>query len=718
MRASPFKDSFNAGEFSPLMAARIRIDKYPNALKTCLNMIPIVQGGATRRPGTYFVNKVKDSSKETRLIPFEFNIEQAYILEFGDQYIRFYRDNGQINVSGVSAWATTTVYAVGDLVSNGGTNYYCKTAHTAGATFAGDAANWYALTGTIYEIPTTYTAAQIDDLKFVQSADVLYLVHPQHPPRRLNRFGNTNWTLTQIEFKDGPYLPANITTTTITPSATSGSVTLTASAATFASTDVGRLVRIKHSSTWGYARITAYTSTTVVTATVVNTFGAATASSEWRLGVWSATTGYPSCVMFFEDRLFFAGATNYPQRLDGSRSGLYDDFSPSATDGVVTASNAVAFTLNASDVNVIRWMVDDEKGLLIGTVGGEWIVRANSLSEALSPTNITAKRSTAFGSSKYQAVRAGRASIYIQRAGRKVRELAYVYEVDGFRSPDMTIMAEHVSKGGLRHFDYQQEPWGIVWFIRADGQLIGMTYERDQEVIGFHRHILGGSFGPGNSQVASVAVIPNPAGTADHVWLIVKRTIGINTVQYIEYMTDRFDDATTETAFFVDCGLTYDGVPTTTITGLDHLEGETVAILADGATHPDRVVSGGSITMVRPASVVHVGLTYESDLETLNIEAGAADGTAQGKTKRIHNVTLRLYKTLGMKYGPSADKLDVKTFRSSADLTNAPPALFTGDVFINWNGAYETSGAMYFRQDQPLPFTILGIFPQLVTQDR
>lgn len=719
MKASPLKDSFNAGEFSPLMAARIRIDKYPNALKTCLNMIPIVQGGATRRPGSYFVNAVKDSSKETRLIPFEFNIEQAYILEFGDQYIRFYRDNGQINVTGVSAWVTGTVYAVGNLVSDSGINYYCKTAHTAGATFAGDAANWYALTGTIYEIPTTYLESQIDDIKFVQSADVLYLVHPSHPPRRLNRFGNTNWTLTDITFKDGPYLPTNITTTTITPSATTGTgITLTASAATFASTDVGRLVRIQHTSTWGYARITAYTSTTVVTADVVNTFGATTASTAWRLGVWSATTGYPSCVMFFEDRLFFAGSTNNPQRLDGSRSGLYDDFSPSATDGVVTASNAVAFTLNASDVNVIRWMVDDEKGLLVGTVGGEWIVRPSSFSEALSPTNITAKRSTAFGSAKYQAVRAGRASIYIQRASRKVRELAYVYEVDGFRSPDMTIMAEHISKGGLRHFDYQQEPWGIVWFIRADGQLVAMTYERDQEVIGFHRHVMGGRFGSGHAQAVSVAVIPNPQGTADHVWLIVKRTINGNTVKYIEYLTDRFDDSTTDTAFFVDCGLTYDGAPTPTISGLDHLEGQTVQILADGATHPDRVVNSGQITLVRPASMVNVGLAYESDIETLNIESGAADGTAQGKTKRIHNVTVRLYKTLGMQYGPNANKLDVKTFRTSADPTNGPPALFTGDIFINWNSGYETEGVMYFRQSQPLPFTILGIFPQLVTQDR
>lgn len=673
MKASPLKDAFNAGELSPLMAARVRIDKYANAFKLGLNVIPVVQGGCTRRDGTMFAAEVKNSASVTRLIPFEFSVEQAYMLEFGNLYIRVFKDNGVVESS----------------------------------------------PGVPLEIVTPYTEADIPDLKFVQSADVLYLVHRSYAPRRLGRTSDTSWTLTTISFLDGPYLPLNVSSTTLTPSGTTGNITITASAATFAATDVGRVVRIRHSSTWGWATITAYTSATQVSATVGGkVFGATTASSDWRLGVWSATTGYPSCAMFFEDRLFYAGNTSYPQRLDGSRSGSYDDFSPSDSDGVVTASHAVSVTLNSSDINLIRWMMDDEKGLLVGTAGGEWIVRPSTFSEALSPTNIAAKRSTSFGSSKYQAVRAGKSTIYIQRSGRKVRELAYVYEVDGFRAPDMTVLSEHITKGGVTFGDYQQEPWGIVWFVRNDGVLIGFTYERDQDVLGWHRHILGGSFGDGDAVVESVAVIPNAAADADELWLIVKRTIDGNTVRYVEYMSGRFDEDDTTNAFFVDCGLTYDGSPVTTITGLDHLEGQVVSVLADGAVHPDRTVESGSIILVRAASVVHVGLGYVSDIQTLNIEAGAADGTAQGKTKRINRVVARLYKTLGLKYGPSEDKLDVFTFRTSADAMNSPPALFTGDIEINWNSGYDKEGSMYFRQDQPLPFTLLGLFPQVTTQDR
>jgi hypothetical protein len=306
----------------------------------------------------------------------------------------------------------------------------------------------------------------------------------------------------------------------------------------------------------------------------------------------------------------------------------------------------------------------------------------------------------------------------VQRAGRKVRELAYVYEVDGFRSPDMTVLSEHITESGLISSDYQQEPWSIVWFVRNDGQLVGLTYERDQDVIGWHRHIFGGSYSGGDSIVESVACIPTPDGTADETWLIVKRTIDGTTRRYIEYITPRFDSDQTEDAFFVDCGLTYDSTPATAISGLDHLEGETVSILADGATHPDRTVSAGQITLSRSASVVHVGLAYESNIETLNIEAGAADGTSQGKTKRIHRLNIRLFKTLGLMFGPSSDKLDRMTFRTSADEMGNPPALFTGDKSINWNGYYEVEGIVYLRQDQPLPLTILGIMPQLVTQDR
>ena len=672
------------------MAARVRIDKYANALQTCENMIPMVQGGVTRRSGTMFVNEVKPNdgyyvadyatadyvslaSGVARLIPFEFSVTQAYILEFGDSYIRFYKDRGVIETS----------------------------------------------PGVPYEVATTYAAADIPNIKFTQSADVLYLTHPSYAPRKLSRTGHTSWTLSEIDFIDGPYLAINTSTTTITPSGVSGTgITLTASAATFASTDVGRLVRLKHSSTWGYAKITAFGSATSVTADVKSNFGATGAVTEWRLGLYNSVNGYPSCCMFFEDRLFFAGCTLYPQRIDGSQSSLYETFGPSKTDSTVVDSSAVSFSLNASDVNVIRWMVDDEKGLVVGSVGGEWILRPSSLSQALTPTNVTAKRSTAFGSANVQAVRAGRSAIYVQRAGRKVRELAYVYEVDGFRSPDMTVLSEHISKGGLLSSDFQQEPWAIIWFVRSDGQLVGLTYERDQDVIGWHRHIIGGSYGSGDAVVESVACIPTPDGTADEAWLIVKRTVDGDTVRYIEYITPYFDGEDSVDAFYVDCGLTYDGVAADVISGLDHLEGETVSILADGATHPDRVVSGGSITLNREAEIVHIGLPYESNIETLQIEAGSADGTSLGKTKRIHRVAVRLYKTLGMKYGPSSDKLDALTFRTSADSLGNPPALFTGDKQINWNGAYETEGTMYFRQDQPLPMTILGLFPQLLTQDR
>jgi hypothetical protein len=496
-------------------------------------------------------------------------------------------------------------------------------------------------------------------------------------------------------------------------------VTVTASAALFASTDVGRLIRFKSTgSTWGWLKITAYTSTTVVTASVQRSPAAATASTDWRLGVWSATTGYPSCPCFFEDRLFFAGNAYRPQRIDGSVVGDYENFAPSASDGLVADDNAIAISLNANDVNVIRWMVDDEKGLLVGTVSGEWIVRPSSLSEALTPTNLAAKRSTAFGSDNLQAIRTGKASIYVQRAGQKARELAYVYEVDGFRSPDMNVLSDHILKGGVRQFAYQQEPYSVVWFVRNDGQLVGLTYERDQDVLGWHRHIIGGTYSDGDAVVESIAVIPTPEGDADEVWLIVKRTIDGMTKRYVEYITPKFDETTTTDAFFVDCGLTYDGAAATVITGLDHLEGETLAVLADGASHPNVTVSGGSVTLNRSASVAHFGFAYDSNVQSLRIEAGAADGTAQGKTKRIQRVTVRLYKTLGLKFGADENNLDTVSFRTSADTMGNPPALFTGDKSVSWNDGYNTEGVMYFRQSQPLPFTLLGIMPQLVTQDR
>lgn len=750
MKASPIQESFNSGEFSPLVAARVRFEKYKNALEICENMVPIVQGGVTRRTGSMFVGEVKTSSASTRLVPFEFSTTQAYVLEFGNNYIRVYKDRGQVlttalNITGITQANPAVVTSAGHGLSNGDEVYIAsvggmtqlngrnfKVANVAANTFelqymSGTNVNStgfgaYTSGGTaseVYTITTTYATADLFQLKFTQSADVLYITHPSYEPRKLTRTGHTSWTLSTITFQDGPYLAVNTSATTLTLGATSGSVSVTASASTFASTDVGRIIRFKSGgTTWGWLTITGYTSATVVTATVNRSPNAATASADWRLGVWSATTGYPSCVTFYEDRLFFAGSSSYPQRVDGSNVGDYENFAPTDSTGTITDSNSIAVTLNASDVNVIRWMIDDEKGLLIGTAGGEWILRPSTLQEAMSPTNITAKRSTTYGTANIQAKRTGKAAIYVQRAGRKVRELAYVYEVDGFRSPDLSVLAEHVTEGGIVEFDYQQEPFSVIWFVRSDGVLVGLTYERDQDVVGWHRQIMGGAFSTGDAVVESVAVIPTPDGTADETWLIVKRTINGETKRYIEYITPRFDDDVTTDAHFVDCALKYDGAAATTISGLWHLEGQTVRLLADGATHPDRTVSSGSIALAVSASVVTVGLAYESNVKTLRIEAGAADGTAQGKTKRIHRMAVRLYKTLGLQYGPDENNLDTLPFRTSADPLGNPPDMYTGDKLFNWNGHYDTLGQIYFRQSQALPFTLLGIFPQLHTQDR
>lgn len=677
-RVSPILSSLNAGEISPLMEGRIDYAKYAKSLKLCSNFIPLVQGPVTNRPGTMHVSEVKDSSRKTAIIPFEFSTTQAYIIEFGHLYIRFYRDRGQI-LSGPSA----------------------------------------------YEIASPYTESDLFDsegrlrLKFTQSADILYLAHPSYVPRKLSRTGHTSWTLTTTNFQDGPYLPTNATSTTLTLSATSGSVTVTASAALFANTDVGRLIRFQSGgTTWAWLTITAFTSATVVTATVNRSPNSAAASAVWRLGAWSATTGYPSCVSFYGDRQFWAGPASYPQRLDGSVVGDYENFAPTNPTGTTTPDGAVSFTLNSNKVNVIQWMIDSEKGLAVGTSGGEWIVRPSSLGEALTPDNINAENPTANGSASVAPIRADSAVLFIQRAGKKLRELAFLFEADNFRAPNITVIAEHITKTGITWLAYQSEPQDVVWAIRKDGTLIGLTYEREQEVLAWHRHYIGGSFSGGQAVVESIACIPSPDTAVVDLWMVVKRTINGSTKRYVEYLTELWEDGRAQAdAFYVDSGLTYSGAPATVISGLSHLEGQTVTILADGGTHPTRVVSGGSITLARSASKVQIGLGYVSDGWTQRLEAGAQDGTAQGKIGRIHKLMLRLWQTLGGKVGSNANNLVPLVFRETLDPMGVPPPLFDGDVVITFPGGYERDKRIYFRQDQPLPFTLLAMVPQLATND-
>lgn len=663
-KATYMQTNFTAGELSPRLEGRVDISKYANGVHTLTNMIVYPHGGVTRRGGSKHIAAGKTNNKKVRLIPFQFSVEQAYIIEFGDQYCRFYKDQTQISVS--------------------------------------------------KEIATNYLEAELFELQFVQSADVLFIVHPNHPPRRLSRIAVDTFTIADETFSHPAWLDGNITTTSITPSATSGSgVTLTASTSIFVSTDIGRHVRIDEAGDFGFAIITGYTSGTQVTVNVLDNFVSTTAQTGWRLGAFSETTGYPSSIAFFEQRLMYAGTPTSPQTLWGSRSNIYDDFSFGSEDDA-----SVQYTIASDQVNAIRWL-SSGKSLTIGTVGGEFLLSASSRDEAITPSNIKITRQTEYGGAYMLPVRANGVVLFVQRADKKIRQFTYQFEADTYVAADLTLLSEHITRDGLVEIDYQRTPDSIVWGVRKDGTLLGMTYERDQDVIGWHKHVLGGVSDANGTQaqVESVAVIPSSSG--DEVWLSIKRYVNGAEARHIEVLQEgRSTFAPVDSDdFFVDGGIQYDGVSTSTITGLSHLEGETVQVLGDGAVQADKVVTSGQITLDNEVEKASVGLQYISDLKTMRLEAGSKDGPAQGKIKRISEIIIRFYETLGAKFGADESKLDIIKFRRTSDPMDSAPPRFSGDKSESFNVGYNTDGQVLIRQDQPLPMTILALISKVRTNN-
>ena len=736
--------NFTGGELSPRLDGRNDLAKYASGCKTLQNMIVYPHGSAARRPGTTFVAEVKTSSAFTRLIPFEFSTTQTYILEFGNLYIRFYKDSGAIleankTITGITQANPGVVTSASHGFSNGDTVVISgvvgmtqvngkrfKVASVATNTFAlqdidGNNVNTSSYTtyvsggiaNRVYTLTTTYETADLADLKFAQSADVMYICHPDYSVKKLSRTGHTSWTITEVDFTNGPYLDDNTTAVTLHSSAhTVGtSRTLTASAATFVSTDVGRLVRFRN----GYGEITAFTSSTSVTWTIIKDTGSGSNSTDWALGAFSETTGYPSCVTFYEQRLVFAGTTDQPQTLFFSRSGDYENMDENRG-GTVADDDAIIYTIASNQVNAIRFL-SATRTLIVGTVGGEFSVSGGGTDDPVTPTNILIKKQSNHGCANIDAIPVGNVTLFLQRAKRKIRELAYNFDVDGYVAPDMTILAEHISESGINSMSYQQEPNQLIWCVREDGKLVCLTYQREQQVVAWHQHIFGGAFGTGIAVCESIATIPTD-DKEYQTWVVIKRTINGVTRRYVEYINQFDFDQTDNSNFnFLDSQLAYSGSATTTISGLDHLEGQTVSVLANGATHPDRTVSGGSITLARSSTKVKVGLKYTSLLQTMRLDAGSQNGTSQAKTKRIFNISIRLYESIGVEVGPDLNNMEAIPFRSSANPMDQAIPVFTGDKEVEFRGNYETDGFIFVRQTQPLPLTVLSLYPELITND-
>jgi hypothetical protein len=307
-------------------------------------------------------------------------------------------------------------------------------------------------------------------------------------------------------------------------------------------------------------------------------------------------------------------------------------------------------------------------------------------------------------------IRAGSSTILIQKGQEKVKEVTFDLDTDGLVGRDLTILAEHIARGGLTDMIWQQEPELILWFVRTDGTLIGLSYDPQNQTIGWHTHPMSNS-----GIVESITAIPS--GAEDQVYLSVKRTIDGSTVRHIVFMENIYFGTDVTDAFYVDSGLTYDDTATTTISGLNHLEGETVQILADGAAHADKVVSGGVVTLDRSASTVHVGYSYDSKVQTLRLEGGADDGVSQGKIKRIHGITVRFLDTVGAEMGPDENNLDRLPFRDSSMAMDEAVPMFDGDKEISFPSGYDNDARVFVRQTQPLPMTILAVMRRSNTFD-
>lgn len=781
--------SFTGGMISRALWARTDLEKYAKGLKEAKNVFVHPAGGISNRAGLEFVAEVHDSARETRLIDFDFGIEQTYVLEFGHETMRVIRDGG-IVLDGPSPYVLTT----------------------------------------------DYVETELFDLVTAQEADVMYIAHENHGPNKLGRLADDNWTLDALTFaptmaaptglivspnyvlpRSGGTSNIQVRVTAVGSGGEESAVSGLQSTGDFYFDEPeGTYMKIEWTASPGAVLYRVYrvdsgpglmaetpateielrgigadnsrpppggadpgapstpTITTadvefgrdityVVSAVSEETGEESLPSSEVTtkndlsyLGnknilSWSAVAGaeyyriykkqsgsfgyigtsdtttfvdenvapdtssgpqvarnpfpaagdYPRAVSFIDQRLAFASTGNNPQAVFLSQSANYENFGVSRP---ARASDAITLRIRARKVSEIRAILP-MKGMIALTSGGEFTVTGGS-DGYLTPSNPVVEHQSNWGASRLQPIMVGKSLIYALKYGGICRDMAYQFADDGYSGRDLTVFSRDLFEGKeFKAWAYAQSPYSIVWSIMDDGSLLSLTYVREHEVWAWTRHETDGVF-------ESVCVIGEDG--RDVPYFVVRRTIDGVQRRYIERMRDR-EVAAAEDGFFVDCGLTYDGVPTDTLTGLDHLEGETLVALADGNVVRDLVVSGGSVTLPREASLVHIGLPYEAEIETLELDLGTVQGygSTLGRKKSVASLTVRVKDSRGMFAGPDRDRL-VEWRQRQSEGWGEPIELFTGDVAFDTVSDWSEGAPIVIRQSDPLPMTILGVMPEIV----
>lgn len=827
--------NFSSGELSPRAAGRVDIARFQNAAKKLCNVISRTLGGAEKRPGTQYIMPTKNSDKRSRLVPYIVDRDNAFMIEVGDYYMRFFKPDGSVVMNGLVP----------------------------------------------YEIATNYSESAALELDYTQGEEAMYIFHADVFPGRLRYFSDSYWDcnnapFTAVPFSENGHQPsASLTLSSNTPG--SGR-TATASASAFLPTDVDRAIIADA----GIAVITGYTSPTVVTVEIKSVFDAATIPAGWIIdaspmatlvpedlkkdktpdpvgsqisltvgakivkttatakaieeishsgygsttvtvkvtshgyssgneieiegcspsgyngyfivtvidsdhftyqsalletaealgksakvtgsssasfdtfrpedvgkyirmnsgllkittfvtaqkvkaeilaemtavvssppmawtlesSIWGGEYGYPRTGTLHEQRLIAASTAKNPQTVWGSRTGEPLDFTLGVQD-----DDAFSFTIGSDESTQISY-VSSGRDLTVLAFNGEYSMQGG-VEKPITPTNVRIKPQTPHGCGNVRPVQIGKELLLVQRAGRKVRAFGYKYDEDGYNTPDITTLAEHITATGVAEMALQQEPDPVVWVALKNGRLISVTLDRELDVIAWNRHEIDGA-------VESVATIP--AGDSEQVWLIVRRLIDGNVVRYVERLQPDWypiygttmpgandfppADEPFNWGFQLDCAVTHDDAAgKATWTGLDHLEGRTVRCLADAIDMGDFVVSSGQITLPRTAKRVLIGLVFVPIIELLTPELQLGEGSSQASAMSVSETGIRMLNTLGATVNGS---LVVPGRFIGPDQLDLPPELFTGTVYESGFGWSKGKAETVISQEAPFPFHILS----------
>lgn len=845
-RVTPTMTAVNYGYVSPRLRGRADLDFYGQSLDYMQNYVAQAEGEGSYRQGSLYVSRTRNDNK-ARLLPYLFNTEQAYILEFTDGYLRFYRDNGLVTFDSQTITAITQAaaaqitvaahgYSVNDPVFlsgisgmtqlNGVEAVVASVVDVDNFTISVDTTGYEAYVSggaaaKIYEIVSPYAEADIEELEYTQTEDTMYITHEDYVPRKLVR-GNahTSWTITEIDFIGNPFGITLSTSNDITDISQDEEALVTytgndnfTNGDTILITGVDGMTEvnnkrftIKNVSTGSKNfRLTDYDST-------LNdeygdpddetaTSGTAQVYSEF---------SYPSLVALFEGRIIYGASDAFPTRLWFSKirdDGELDDFTTGTLD-----NDAIVYRLRADQANRLRWIAGAENYMALGTSGSEFKVSGGGDNDAITPNNISVKPTSFNGVAKTRPLRLDSYILFLQRNGRTVRSFEYNALQDGYTAPDRTLLADHIGKSKFKEFAYTSGTPNIVWGVRNDGLLGGLTFDPAQKVVAWHLHKTDGSY-------ESVATIPE-IDIDDELWCVVKRTIDGQEMRFVEYFPNPVEFSVKEDFFtgeenkeadedafltdnwqkqkqvvYADSCLVYDGSGLATVgltvaggtdigdvvtitadgayfdadmatdrrriqtpeggqieitgftsstlvdgrilypiedtvfasgewfymarslSGINHLEGKDVSVLADGGVTESKTVSAGSIELSDDSGYALVGLKYVGIGKTQDIDSGGQNGRAVTKPRAITKMGVRLRSSLGTKFGTNLYSMEEPQYRKSGEVAGRPPRLIDGVIEVQTQDGFSEEKNIYWLHDVPLPSNVQIIQPIIETND-